>query len=101
MMLGLGVDYGPSRNELGLPAIDPALTGQFPFGSIGDQFQTCVDAGGDPTSCSMAVVSSNPSAGAAVVVPGVSARPGAAPSSNKTLLLAALVFFGVVVLRTR
>ena len=43
---------------------DVASAGQFPVGSIGDQYQTCIQGGGDPASCAAAVVSVNPTAGA-------------------------------------
>lgn len=33
---------------------------QFPVGSLGDQFNTCVAAGGDASSCAQAVASVNP-----------------------------------------
>ena len=41
-----------------------SATGQFPVGSVGDQYQTCIQAGGDSASCAAAVVSVNPTAGA-------------------------------------
>ena len=40
-----------------------SATGQFPVGSVGDQYQTCVQAGGDAASCAAAVVSANPTLG--------------------------------------
>ena len=40
-----------------------SATGQFAVGSIGDQYQTCVQAGGDAASCAAAVVSTNPTLG--------------------------------------
>ena len=64
-MLGLSADlvYGPTAEQLGL---DPALTGSYPYGSVGDQYQTCVAAGGDSASCAAAVVEANSTVGGSV-----------------------------------
>lgn len=107
MLKGLGepVVYGPTAEQLGL---DPSLTGSYPFGSVGDQYQTCVAAGGDSASCMAAVVEENPTAG---VLTQPSGRAPSSPSSgcawyqqrqaNGTCkasgaLIAGLLAFGIV-----
>ena len=65
---------------------DVSPVGQFPVGSIGDQYQTCVQAGGTAGDCAAAVVSVNPGA-------GVSSGAG---MGTILLVAAAALFFGVV-----
>ena len=70
---------------------DVNSAGQYPVGSIGDQYQTCIQAGGAPVDCAGAVISSNPLAG-----------PGSASGAGLgTILLvgAAALFLGVMMSR--
>lgn len=101
MMLGLGVDYGPTTAQLGAP--ESSEGAYFPVGSTGDQYNTCVEAGGDPAACAGAVFGT--AGGTAPKSPSgcswYQERKNGVCATSSALIMAGLVFGFLMVSRVR
>lgn len=72
---------------------DVVSAGSFPVGSIGDQYQTCLGAGGDSASCAAAVIGVNP-----LATTGGASGSGAGLGTI-ALIAAGALFVGVLLSR--